>query len=233
MKAFGILVISIMLVHSCIFAQHSELGIIGGSSYYYGELNPGTAILNQLNPFVGIYYRKNLNKAHRYALRYGVNFGKIGASDSYYDGELNVHRHLSFSANLLEGYGLLELNFFPYEVDAHNAYTSSPYVFIGLSSFYTNPEVTGMDTALFDGEKSVFSFGIPFGFGYKFNVGRNFGMSLEWSVRKTFTDRIDGLAKTYSNDYQLSNTGNKDWYSYVGLTLNFKFLQDSDRCPSP
>ena len=49
-------------------------------------------------------------------------------------------------------------------------------------------------------------------------------------MRKTFTDEVDGLSETYVNTYQLSNSQNKDWYSIVGITLNYKILTKDARC---
>ena len=49
-------------------------------------------------------------------------------------------------------------------------------------------------------------------------------------MRKTLTDQIDGLSETHLDGYQLSNTQNKDWYSILGISLNYKFLTDDDRC---
>ena len=59
----------------------------------------------------------------------------------------------------------------------------------------------------------------------------NMGINIEWGVRKTFTDEIDGLANTYTNGYQMSNSKNNDWYSFGGITLNYKILTKTDRCP--
>ncbi|MCB0381230.1 MAG: hypothetical protein KDD24_08235, partial [Flavobacteriales bacterium] len=79
--------------------------------------------------------------------------------------------------------------------------------------------------------KSIIAPAVPFGVGVKFDFIRNLGLNIEWGVRKTFTDEIDGLSKTYSNNYQLSNSQNNDWYSFAGITLNYKILTKTDRCP--
>ncbi|MBI2280060.1 MAG: hypothetical protein HYU68_05160 [Bacteroidetes bacterium] len=171
-------------------AQHSEIGILLGTSYYVGELNPSNPFINKINPAIGVLYRKNLNK--RYALRYGLNYGLLGADDNYNKTEWNKVSNLSFSTSILEASVLLEFNFLPYQI---NNYNTSPF------------------TPL------------------KFDFIRNIGLNIEWGVRKTFTDEIDGLPQTYSNGYQISNSNNNDWYSFAGITLNYKILTKTDRCP--
>ena len=65
----------------------------------------------------------------------------------------------------------------------------------------------------------------------KFNFIENLGLGIEWGLRKTFTDKLDGLPPLYFDNYQLSDSENNDWYSIVGVTFNYKFLTKRDNCP--
>lgn len=212
-----------------VVAQHSEIGILGGTSYYLGELNPSTQIVNKVRPAVGVFYRRNTSK--RYALRFGVNYGKLAATDAKTSTELSNYRQLSFSSDLIEGYGILEFNFLPYQINNYTTAGYSPYVFIGVAGFLVNPTVKNNVTNSSSSEGSEFAPSMPFGVGIKFDLAGNLGMAVEWGMRKTWTDVIDGLPETYPSGYQLSNTQNKDWYSILGITLNYKILTESDRCP--
>lgn len=222
-------IILVSLLQFSLRAQHIELGAFVGATYYVGELNPGTPFVNEPNPFIGVIYRKNLSK--RYALRYGFNYGKIGASDEALDREWNGFRELSFSSSIIELSGILEFNFFPYQINNYNTMPFTPYTFIGVAAFRINPSVEYYPSGAETERGSVIAPSIPFGLGFKFDFFRNLGVNIEWGLRKTFTDEIDGLPATYENGFQLSNSQNNDWYSFAGISLNYKILTKSDRCP--
>ena len=210
-------------------AQHAEIGVLFGTSYYVGELNPSNPFINKINPAIGVLYRKNLNK--RYALRYGLNYGLLAADDNYNKTEWNKIRNLSFSTSILEVSGLLEFNFLPYQINNYNTSPFTPFVFIGAAVFRVAPEVKNNSINTTSKSKSIIAPSIPFGVGVKFDFIRNIGLNIEWGVRKTFTDEIDGLPNTSANGYQISNSNNKDLYSFAGITLNYKILTKTDRCP--
>ena len=130
---------------------------------------------------------------------------------------------------MYEGYGILEFNFIPYQINNYSTSSFTPYVFIGIAGFYASPNVSGPITDLV--KEDVVAPSVPFGLGIKFNFADNLGLGIEWGMRKTFTDQVDGLTDTYIHGYQLSNNQNNDCYSIVGITLNYKFLTERDRCP--
>lgn len=229
MKLRLVFISVLLILNTVTFGQHSELGILGGTSYYLGELNPSIQIANKFNPAIGVFYRKNTST--RYALRFGLNYGKLSATDNITSTELSNYRQLSFSTNLYEAYGILEFNFLPYQINNYRTSAYSPYVFIGAAAFMVDPEVENDGTIATSSSGSIIAPSMPFGFGIKFNLAHNFGAAIEWGMRKTFTDGIDGLSESYVGGYQLSNTQNKDWYSIIGITLNYKILTQSDHCP--
>ena len=93
---------------------------------------------------------------------------------------------------------------------------------------------------------------IPLGLGYKFNVSKRFAISLEYGIRKTFTDYLDDVSGRYPDlqllsaeagqlsatmsdrtvneegytdlNYGMSrgNSKNKDWYSFFGAIISFR-----------
>lgn len=219
----------LLIANTDMYSQHKEIGFFGGLSYYNGELNPTRQIINRPNPAFGIFYRKNLNT--RYSLRFGANYGKLGAKDRSNSPELSSFRNISFSTNILEAYGVLEFNFLPYQINNPRTSEFSPYVFIGLATFRANPSISENSPRGIDASGSIIAPAVPFGAGIKFNFIENLGLSVEWTFRKTFTDKIDGLPERYLDGYQLSNSQNNDWYSFFGITLNYKFLTESDVCP--
>ena len=229
MKFNYIIFLSSLLLSFPVVGQNVDVGIAGGLSYYIGEINPSVQMVNRPKPSIGLFYRKNINK--RYALRYGVNYAKLAATDKIRSTNLSEYRQLSFSSDLWEAYGVLEFNFIPYQINNRTTSKFSPFVFIGLATFKVGPEVKGRDLGASGSD--LISVSIPFGLGVKFDLSGNLGLGIEWGIRKTFSDKVDGLPEEYTNGYQLSNTQNNDWYSIVGLTLNYKILTHKDRCNMP
>ena len=231
MKLQFLLVYLFLLLHPFLFSQHSELGLFGGTAYYVGELNPSSQVINKVRPAVGFFYRKNLN--YRYSLRVGVNYAQLSATDQFSATEFSKFRQLSFSSNLIEGYTTLEFNFLPYQINNHITSKYTPYVFIGVAVFSSSPEVENTNGSAINTSELIVTPSIPFGVGVKFNLVQNLGLALEWNMHKTYTDEIDGLPQTYAGGYQLSNSNNNDWYSFLGITLNYKFLTEKDHCRGP
>jgi hypothetical protein len=107
---------------------------------------------------------------------------------------------------------------------------------------------------------SLINGSFPFGIGFKFHAFNRLGISLEWGLRHTFTDYLDDVSKTYADpdvlfatngensailgdrslvnpgksntDLQRGNPGNKDWYSFAGLTLTYKLVKKGEECPA-
>ena len=229
MKFNYITLLSSLLLSFPVLGQNVDLGIAGGLSYYVGEINPSKQMMNGPKSSIGLFYRKNINK--RYALRYGVNYAKLTATDKVRSTDLSEYRHLSFSSDLWEAYGVIEFNFIPYQINNRATSKFSPFVFIGLAAFKVESEVRGRGLDVL--ESDLISVSIPFGLGVKFNFSENLGLAIEWGMRKTFSDKVDGLPKKYADGYQLSNSQYNDWYSIVGLTLNYKILTHKDRCNMP
>lgn len=229
MKLYFVTFILVLFSCTAMHAQNAEVGAFLGSSYYVGEINQSGQMANQPNLSLGVFYRKNLSD--RYSYRIGVNYGKLSASDDFFKNGLSEWRKLSFSGNLIEGNVLFEFNFLPYEINKRGMSWFSPYVFIGLAVFGIAPEIESGNTAKISKPESLVAPSIPFGMGVKFNFIDNMGIGVEWSMHKTFTDKIDGLPPTFVGGYQLSNSKNNDWYSFLGITLSYKFLTKNDRCP--
>jgi len=97
---------------------------------------------------------------------------------------------------------------------------------------------------------------VPFGFGFKYSLSKRIGLNFEWGMRKTFTDYIDDVSKTYylkgeninpdngaellsdptlnhQPNMQRGEEKNFDWVAYAGLTISYKFdLYSKKRCNS-
>ncbi|MBC7863400.1 MAG: outer membrane beta-barrel protein, partial [Bacteroidia bacterium] len=193
-----------------------DIGIMIGGSYYLGELNPGKHF-NMTKPAFGVFYRFNQN--YRVAYRAGFNYGSIMGDDSQSDDDDQLMRNLNFKSKLIEFNGVAEFNFWEYRIN-NSKHFFSPYVFLGFAVVHHKPmaefqgkyielqplATEGQGTSLDTKRKKykLTQFTIPFGLGAKLNLSRNVGLSLEWGMRKTFTDYLDDVSKQYVNPILLA-----------------------------
>ncbi|HOY47850.1 MAG TPA: DUF6089 family protein [Flavobacteriales bacterium] len=256
--------------NSQVFNRYSELGLFGGVSYYMGELNPGKQFF-MVRPGGGLVYRYNTSR--RFAWEIHGLYGSVQAEDARSGEDNQILRNLSFRSQIIEFAGLLHFNFFNYEIGNPET-PATPYIFGGLGLFRFNPKADfqgewialqplgteGQGSPVYADRKqySLMGANIPFGFGVKFHAFGRLGFSLEWGLRKTFTDYLDDVSTTYADpdvlfathgelaallaDRSLVNPGkinagrqrgnstNKDWYSFAGLTITYKIVPRKAEC---
>lgn len=271
-----ILVLLFILAHNG-FAQRVkksyEIGLSLGGSYYIGDLNP----LGQFNQFTkpagGLVFRTNFNP--RLSSKVTLLYGRIEGRDSFSKFSAQQQRNLRFKSDILELSGQLEFNFLDYEIGNDKRYFS-PYIFLGLAGFKFNPkgeldgkwvalqplgtEGQGLRGGASNRKYKLLQMSIPFGVGIKANLSKDIGLSLEWGMRKTFTDYLDDVSTRYydpvklagahgmeaaklsdpsvGTDPNFSNVGRQrgnpttnDWYAFAGAILTIKLKEGREKCP--
>jgi hypothetical protein len=205
------------------YKENTEVGFIGGASYYLGDLN--TTHFNNSLPFGGIVIRKNIDR--RFSYKAELLYLNIAADDrDDATDTIAINRGLHFRSSVFELSGQIEFNFLPFE--AGNAlYTWTPFVYTGLSFFHFNPQAENKDGLWVnlqelgtEGQGStsfpertkypLAQLAIPLGGGLKIAINPSFNIILEYGVRKTFTDYLDDVSTTYpegvnSNIADISN----------------------------
>lgn len=248
------------------FKTAAEMGFFGGGSYYIGDLNPLQHFVYS-KPAFGAIFRYNLTK--RYSLRFTGSYGQVYASDANSDDPFLVNRNLSFKSDILELAFGVELDLFDYNINNMKD-PITPYFFYEVAFFKMNPtaELNGEDytlqnlgtegqgTSLSDKEPyKLNQLSIPLGIGLKFNLRKRMAISVEYGIRKTFTDYLDDVSGNYVDpdllsayngslaaefsdrsldNSNLSNTGfnrgnssNKDWYAFYGILFTFKPFKEN------
>jgi len=180
-------------------------------------------------------------------------------------------RKLSFSSPISEISAQLELNFFNlYNVGHKNQI--SPYLFGGIAFFSFNPQaeyngelfnlqpIGTEGQGHFGGKEKKYAltgFAIPFGIGFKANIGKFVCVGAEWGLRFTFTDYLDdvgGLYYDFNNNETIpanskeiimnlaDPTGNRppnsqrysttktDWYSFAGIIITVRIGNEDRIC---
>lgn len=238
----------------------TEMGVFGGGGYYIGDLNPNKHFIYS-KPAFGAIFRYNLTT--RLSLRATGTYGSVYGSDADSDDLYQINRNLSFSSKILELAFGLEIDMFKYRI-SDMKYPITPYFFYEAAYMRMNPvaqdefgnEVSlnslgteGQGTALSDKNPyKLNQFTIPLGIGVKFNLRERIAVSLEYGIRKTFTDYLDDVSGNYVDANALGalngplaaqlsdpsldgapraggnrgNSSTKDWYSFYGVMLTFK-----------
>ncbi|MFZ4398392.1 MAG: DUF6089 family protein [Bacteroidales bacterium] len=213
MKKIIIIICGIFLTIST-YAQRSELGLMLGTSYYLGDINPSSQFYKP-NIAGGLIYRYNLSP--HWAVKFDALYGTVEGSDADF-GEI---RNLSFKSHILEFSTQIELNFWEYFTGS-KSHRFSPYIFAGLAIFNYNPQAVdsvgvwhdlqplgteGQGTITYPSRKqySLTQLAVPFGIGFKYSVSKAICIGLEWGLRKTFADYIDDVSTTYVDRNLLSS----------------------------
>ncbi len=191
--------------------DHHEFGLTFGVANYYGDLQPKLFPSYGYMPMVGIVYKYFMNP--HLGLRFGASYTRLTAADSLSSIPADVARNLSFTTNLFEIHGGLELNFWPIDIMRNKV---TPYIFGGISAFYFNPyaqdsngskvflrplSTEGEGLPMYPGRKqySLVNIAFPFGGGMKFFIGKTIFVTTEIGFRYTNTDYLDDVSTSYVN----------------------------------
>ncbi|NTW25052.1 MAG: outer membrane beta-barrel protein [Lentimicrobium sp.] len=260
MKRFTVLFFLLLSLSG--FAQrYGEIGLIGGGMYYLGDLNPGKQFM-LTKPAFGGFIRHNFDE--RLSVRGAVMFGSVKGDDAV--SNQDPLRNLNFESKITDFSGTIEVNFFDYFIGSMRHFVT-PYMYGGATLFLFNPKgnvngsLTELRPLLTEGQSEPYSkvgFAIPFGIGFKYSLNSFLGMSLDWGMRKTFTDYLDDVSTTYyldlvgtspgevadpavelaSDPTRLHNAGMQrgdsaynDWYSVVSVSISVRLnYLERERC---
>jgi len=253
-------------------AQVKEFGFFTGTSYYLGDLNRNH--FSQQDLCLGAVYKSDFRN-ERMSLRFHLMYNKVRASDDVSGVPSQVFRNLSFKSEIIEFGPVLEIDFFPFHPGQNHTDEpdfGSPYFLIGLNYMRMNPKgnflgewielqplgTEGQGTILRNDNNEIvknYSLNqivIPLGLGVKMNITHHLSLSLEYGIRKTFTDFLDDVSGLYPNldeletfsseasimsdkspsNYdvrygsQRGNSSDKDWYAVSGVILTYEFFKD-------
>jgi hypothetical protein len=235
-KALLIALILAMAINFNGFAQDRiELGGFVGTSYYLGDLNPGTQFREPHLAFGGI-ARYIFND--RFVVKGTAIVGRLSGQYPQKDVRLNevTTQSYSFNRRVIDVAAMAEYNFMSYDHQFISSTVFTPYFTFGLATTayqrYSN-DIAGGDV------KPVFVLSLPFGFGVKYKVTNWIRVGAEWTFRKTFVDDLDLTSNNPpvdpSDPYgfgQVSNVHNNDWYSFAGVNLTFNLFRRKTTCKS-
>ena len=210
MRKFFAIIIPMMLLAGNARAQayKYEIGAAVGIGAYVGDAN--TNPFHKPGAAYGVIFRQNIN--YRWAIKYDLATTRMrgtteGLGYAFPDG-----LKYSFSRQVLDFGAQAEFNFFSYGVGESYKETRrfSPYITAGIGF-----------TAVPRKGDGYFNLNIPLGVGLKYKIGTRWNIGLEFTMRKTLGDKLDG--KALKDPYRISSKifKNTDWYSLTIFTISY------------
>jgi hypothetical protein len=154
------------------------------------------------------------------ALNTHLSYGQVAGNDNLTKEFFRNYRNLSFKSHIYEFNTNFEFAIIKEQIGhryrlrgirGQKGFEMMAYVFVGAGFFHFNPKgqyegewislrplhTEGQGIFPTRKEYKLLQFTIPVGFGFKYTVSRRWGIGLEYGIRKTFTDYIDDVSKTY------------------------------------
>lgn len=200
-----------------------EIGGMAGGAFYMGDVNKNTPFKG-LNPAFGGVFRYNAN--FRWAMKANLMWARVSGTTEGLDNVFPGNAQVSFDRNLFELGGQMEFNFFAYsdKFSYMNTKRFTPYILLGL----------GMTVAPGNGQTFA-GLNIPLGVGVKYKLMNRINLGCEFSFRKLFGDNFDVTNDDNAildDPYHIEGSmlKNKDWYSFLLLSVTWDFGPRSRPC---
>lgn len=191
-----------------------EIGGMLGTSFYLGDTNYSGFYKN--SRFAGaLMARYNLNP--RMALKFNVGAGGIAGNASgkaYPEGGIAPER-MKFNRVIYDLGCQYEIHFWAYGTG--NSYKNTkrlvPYLQAGVG-------VTA--------GPGVFTANFPFGVGLKYKVAKRLNIGLDWTVRISLSDKLDGIGDPFR--IKSGFLKNKDCYGMTMVYISYDIMPKYRKC---
>jgi hypothetical protein len=187
------------------FSQKTEIGVLAGGSYYYGDILNSAIQPKEIHPALNVFLRYHINK--KISLRGNLLYCRVSGADSNLartpTQQWQHDRNLAFYSDIIEVSGMVEYNL---RDDLNKGRRVKnrfiPYVFGGVGLFYFEPKaihpITGKAISLrplqLDGSSYLpVAIALPIGVGLRFYMNRNWQLGFEFGMRLTSTSHLDDV----------------------------------------
>lgn len=191
-----------------------ELGGMLGGSFYLGDANY-TKLYKNTGLAGGAMARYNINP--RMSLKFNLAYGGISGDARQMETKYPEieGQKWDFSNSVYDLGCQYEISFWGYGTGAgyKGSRRFTPYIQVGLGFTY------GGD---------AFTMNIPFGFGVKYKLKDRVNVGVDWTMRFSMSDKLDGIADPYS--IQSGFLKNKDSYSFTMLYISYDLFPKYRKC---
>jgi len=214
------LILLCLLVSQSYSQDHLSISLFGGTSQYLGDINKTNPVYKSSPSYgFGVASSKNLRYGMHLMVAHHTLRGHTGDFDDFLYPDISPTAH-HFSARLIDLTVTGEFNFLPYETYNIRKRNFTPFLFAGLGTNYFLSE-----------QENQFPLIIPFGLGIKYNIFERFSVGIQWTAKKTFFDRMDGVVNIGETNNN-SIIHNDDWYHNTVVFISFHPFRDKIDCPA-
>lgn len=189
-----------------------------GMTGYLGDANTSNLYKNPSWNIEAL-FRYILNQ--RFAFKTQFYVGSLRGNSAQMKNVLPNAADFKFTTTFYEIGEMAEFNFFNYGMGRKYQKLSriTPYITAGL----------GFTLWTVD-QKANFAPIIPFGVGVKYKINKRVNLGLEWIMKKSFSDKIDG--ENLSDPYAIKHSfmKNTDWYNTLNITISYEFSRRCEEC---
>ena len=215
-KSLLIILLAIVAVLPAAAQQYKyEIGPTLGMTGYLGDVSTSN-VFKKPGFTVGGQFRYVHNT--RWAFKANLNYAYISGDSKNDATRFPDEETYDFKSNMIDLGLTAEFNFLNFGKGP--AYKKlkpiSPYMVAGV----------GFVFAMCDGNAA--SFTIPIGAGVKYKFKDRLNLNFEFTMRKEFSDRIDGLSDLYGIKHNFAK--NTDWYSFAAFTVTYEFGKRCIKC---
>lgn len=157
----------------------------------------------------------------RFAFKTNFYVGGLRGNSAQMTNVLPNAETFSFTTTFYEVGEMVEFNFFNYGMGRKYQKLSriTPYIAAGLGFTLWTVDQKVNATVV-----------IPFGVGLKYKVNKRVNLGVEWIMKKTLSDKIDG--ENLADPYQIKHSfmKNTDWYNTLTFTISYEFSRRCKEC---
>lgn len=204
----------------CIVTGHAqdyrfEVGPSLGITGYLGDVNDGNMWKHPGITGGGV-FRYILNS--RWAVKGNLCYAGISGNSADIDNKFPGEGNYEFKSSLFDLGAQVEFNFFHFgSGPTYKHYKRlSPYMTVGLGAVMSTAGGTNVALSL------------PLGVGVKYKLKDRLNVGFEFTMRKSFGDKIDGLTDLYGVKHGLAK--NTDWYSLAMFSVTYEFSKRCVKC---
>ncbi len=190
-----------------------EIGVLGGASFYLGDANTNV-LYRDTKLGGGAMFRYNINprKSLKFNLALGGISGDASKSGNYIppkDGEAYVFNNTVWDLGCQ-----YELSFWGYGLGRSYKGTKrlTPYIQFGAGFCYCKE----------------LSMDIPVGFGIRYKAAERWNVGLDWTMRFSMTDSLDGIEDPYK--IKSGFLKNKDSFCWTMLYVSYDICPKLRKC---
>ncbi len=200
---------------------YSEIGALGGTSFYMGDYNK--QLFKNAQPAYGLIFRQKFNP--RIAAHANINYSNI-LIDSVYVNNSNIEFPVDpYKYQMISMDACAEFNFFSYEDKPFRPFSKkyTTFLFAGIGAGTGIYQLQNTDSISF---KPFYS--IPFGIGFKAMLGERFNFNALLTSRIVYPfDKINLFANTPTTS---SSVFNKDFYTTLSIGITYNIFRKECDC---